>query len=473
MTISAVDMFSIGIGPSSSHTVGPMRAAEAFMAELGERRPDAALIRVEFRGSLAATGRGHGTDRATLLGLVGWTPTTVTPDVAPYYGTPIAPMGTITGPSGTVNYELIFDFSPVPEHPNCVIFSALDAEGAYLIQDSEYFSVGGGFILSRREIDAQLAATKADDAPLGMAAAAHTEETMPYPFRTWSELLAYCTSSKQRIADVMLANEAAIHGTTDYTLAHLDAVWAAMQDCVAAGLDTDGILPGGLQVQRRAPDLLNQLKNRGQEAHDDALYAMDWINLYALAVNEQNAGGGRVVTAPTNGAAGIIPAVMHYAKDFLAGFDDTKARRFLLTAAAIGIIIKESASISGAEVGCQGEVGSASAMAAAGLCALMGGTTAQVGNAAEIALEHNLGLTCDPVGGLVQIPCIERNAIGGVKAVNAARLALYGTGVHRVSLDDAVATMAETGRDMLTKYKETSMGGLAIRLGFPVSQTEC
>ncbi|AIT61195.1 L-serine ammonia-lyase [Corynebacterium doosanense] len=461
MTISAVDLFSIGIGPSSSHTVGPMRAALSFIDSL-DTFP--ARVRVDLRGSLAATGRGHGTDRATILGLVGWTPTTVTADVRPVLGEPIDARGHLSGPSGELDYELNMNPVPVPEHPNCLIFDAWDADGNVLAEGVEYFSVGGGFVSTRQELEDQGA---------GIAAAAQHDESVPHPFSTWEDLRAICDETGMSIAEVMLANEAAIHGDAQVTLDHLDTVWDAMQDCVTSGLAARGTLPGGLDVRRRAPDLLDKLKNRDSDDVTHGLPAMDWINLYALAVNEENAAGGRVVTAPTNGAAGIIPAVMHYAKDFVGAFLRERSREFLLTSAAVGIIIKENASISGAEVGCQGEVGSASSMAAAGLCAIEGGSPAQVGNAAEIALEHNLGLTCDPVGGLVQIPCIERNAIGGVKAVNAARLALNGDGDHRVTLDDVVHTMAATGRDMLTKYKETSTGGLATRLGFPVALTEC
>lgn len=461
MTISAVDLFSIGIGPSSSHTVGPMRAAGQFLGHLPEFP---AHVRVELRGSLAATGRGHGTDRATLLGLVGWTPTTVSADVSPVLGERIDARGRLAGPAGALSYELVFDSTPVPEHPNCLILSGYDADGHVLAEDVAYFSVGGGFIQTRAGL--------ADDGN-GMAAAAGVDKFMPHPFKTWEDLRSACVATGKTIADVMVENETAIHGTAKTTLRHLDEVWEAMQDCVTAGLSADGVLPGGLGVKRRAPDLLDKLKNRPADDDSAGLAAMDWINLYALAVNEENAAGGRVVTAPTNGAAGIIPSVMHYARDFVGGFSRDRSRLYLLTAAAVGVIIKENASISGAEVGCQGEVGSASSMAAAGLCAVLGGTPQQIGNAAEIALEHNLGLTCDPVGGLVQIPCIERNAIGGVKAVNAARLALHGDGDHRVTLDDVVHTMAETGRDMLTKYKETSTGGLAVNIGLPVAFTEC
>ncbi|MCP1387173.1 L-serine ammonia-lyase [Corynebacterium sp. TA-R-1] len=460
-TVSVVDLFSIGIGPSSSHTVGPMRAAMAFVEKLGFLP---AKVRVELRGSLAATGIGHGTDRAVLLGLVGYTPTTTSADVSPKPGDPIAAVGTIDGPEGSVEYEMIFDPQPVPEHPNCLIFSAWDAAGNQLAAQEEYFSVGGGFILDR-------AGMAAHEDETGVATAAHPE-VVPYPFDTAAQLVAQCERHGLSIAELMQANEEAIHGA-EVMNTHLDAVWDVMQECVAHGLKTEGTLPGGLNVKRRANRLHRLLTAEYQASTARGLDAMEWVNLYALAVNEENAAHGQVVTAPTNGAAGIIPAVMHYCRDFMDDFGTDKAREFLLTAGAIGVIIKTNASISGAEVGCQGEVGSASSMAAAGMCAILGGTPAQVENAAEIALEHNLGLTCDPVGGLVQVPCIERNAIGGVKAINAARLAKLGDGTNIVTLDDVVETMASTGRDMMTKYKETSMGGLAVQLGLPVNITEC
>lgn len=468
MTISIIDLFSIGIGPSSSHTVGPMRAANHFSSAHPELLE--AKISVTLHGSLAATGVGHGTDRATILGLVGYEPTTTTPDIAPAFGEPVATEGTVTGPDGTVSYQLIFDPTPLPEHPNAMTFIAYDAEGNQLADPEVYFSVGGGFILTKQEFQAQ-------QEPLGSEASTtsrvSSEDPLPYRFHTGDELLSVCKQSGLSVAEIMMANEIAIHGDAAPVIRHIDAVWEAMQECVVQGIKTPGILPGGLDVQRRAPELHEYLQRSIDNAHDDALHAMEWVNLYALAVNEENAAGGRIVTAPTNGAAGIIPAVMHYARDFRKDLSPHWHRDFLLSAAAVGVIIKLNASISGAEVGCQGEVGSASAMAAAGLCQVMGGTPEQVEHAGEIALEHNLGLTCDPVAGLVQIPCIERNAIGGVKSINAARLSLIETGPHRVKLDEVVKTMADTGRDMLTKYKETSMGGLAVNLGLPVNLTEC
>lgn len=453
MTISAVDLFSIGIGPSSSHTVGPMRAAARFISEHPSEH-----VTIELRGSLAATGKGHGTDRAILLGLMGHEPATVPADIEPRPGAEIPLHGTL---GGGMSYEFIFNPEPLPEHPNAVIFRS---EGV----EDRFFSVGGGFVLSQAEIAEKQAA---NGLGAGVATTGHTND-VPYYFTSSARLLMLCSRHELRISEVMAANETVLHGW-DAVEEHLNKVWETMQGCVTAGISTSGILPGGLGVARRAPDLHQHLLRTREQANADPFGAMEWTNLYALAVNEENAAGGRIVTAPTNGAAGIIPAVMHYARDFLPDFDNDKARTFLLAAAAIGLIIKENASISGAEVGCQGEVGSAAAMAAAGLAEIMGGSPEQVANAAEIALEHNLGLTCDPVGGLVQIPCIERNAIAAVQAINAARLANLGTGIHHVSLDDCVRTMADTGRDMLSKYKETSMGGLAVHIGLPVNLTAC
>ncbi|OEY23897.1 L-serine ammonia-lyase [Corynebacterium sp. Marseille-P4321] len=460
-TVSVVDLFSIGIGPSSSHTVGPMRASNAFIETLGTQP---AAVRIVLRGSLAATGVGHGTDRAALLGLVGYTPTTTSADIAPFPGEPIPAQGTIEGLTGAVDYEVIFDPEPVPEHPNCLTFTAWDADGNVLAENVDYFSVGGGFILDREGM-----ADHGDET--GVATASHPT-VVPYPFSSAAELVALCERHEMTIAEIVRANEERMH-SRELLDGHLDAVWDVMQECVAHGLKTEGTLPGGLNVRRRANRLHRLLTAEYEASTARGLDAMEWVNLYALAVNEENAAHGQIVTAPTNGAAGIIPAVMHYCRDFTDNFGAKEARDFLLTAGAIGSIIKTNASISGAEVGCQGEVGSASSMAAAGMCAVLGGTPAQVENAAEIALEHNLGLTCDPVGGLVQVPCIERNAIGGVKSINAARLAKLGDGTNIVTLDDVIQTMAATGRDMMSSYKETSMGGLAVQLGLPVNITEC
>lgn len=470
MTISVIDIFSIGVGPSSSHTVGPMRAAKTFVESLPHIP---ATVHTELRGSLSATGKGHSTDRAVILGLAGWTPLTVPVDAEPRAGSLIAREGSISGPAGSMNYSIAFNNKPVPEHPNCLIFSAWDKDGNELASNMEYFSVGGGFVLSRAELDEQLQETQ--EVPAGMAAAQNNDDAMPYDFTTGDQLLALCHEHDKTIWEIVAANEDFIHrddGGIAKVNAHLDLVWDVMRECVTDGISAKGILPGGLQVSRRAPQLYAQLLDHRDDPAS-GFSAMEWVNLYALAVNEQNAAGGRVVTAPTNGACGIIPAVLHYARDFLPDFTRETACRFLLTAGAVGMIIKQNASISGAEVGCQGEVGSASSMAAAGLAEILGSTPAQIENAAEIALEHNLGLTCDPVGGLVQIPCIERNAIGAVKSINSARLARMGEGTHHVTLDNAVQTMAETGRDMHTKYKETSLGGLAKTLGISVSHVEC
>lgn len=469
MSISVTDIFSIGIGPSSSHTVGPMRAAKTFIESLDEYP---ARVHTQLRGSLSATGKGHGTDRAVILGLVGWDPLSVPIDAKPAAGSFIPSEGRSSGPAGELDYSIEFNNEPVPEHPNCLIFTAYDAAGAVLADNAEYFSVGGGFVLSRAQLDAEI--NKSAEVPAGVAAAS-VDDAVPFEFGSGEELLNLCEANDMAIWEIVLENEKVRHrdnGGAQHVYEHLDLVWDIMRQCVTEGISTKGILPGGLRVSRRAPQLYSQLLDKQDDA-SCGFSAMEWVNLYALAVNEQNAAGGRVITAPTNGACGIIPAVLHYARDFQADFTREQARRYLLTAGAIGMIIKQNASISGAEVGCQGEVGSASAMAAAGMAELLGASARQVENAAEIALEHNLGLTCDPVGGLVQIPCIERNAIGAVKAINAARLAKMGEGNHHVTLDNAVQTMAETGRDMLTKYKETSIGGLAKTLGFSVSQVEC
>jgi L-serine dehydratase len=451
---SALDMFSIGIGPSSSHTVGPMRAALRFVDSLRDTGDlgRVAGVRAALYGSLGATGRGHGSDVAILLGLEGEHPETVDTDAVPARAEAVRRERRLTlGGERSIAFDpaadLVFERRSLPAHPNGMTFQAFDDDGLLLAERTSY-SVGGGFVV--------------DDDDLRGDRIVAPPAPVPFPFATAEELLATCRREGLRISDVMLANETALRPETEVR-AGLLRVWAAMRECVHNGCTrTEPLLPGALRVPRRAPGLLAALT--AIEDDVDPIRGMDWVNLYALAVNEENASGGRVVTAPTNGAAGIVPAVLHYWDRFVPGADDEGVIRFLLTAAAIGILFKQNASISGAEVGCQGEVGSACAMAAAGLCEVMGGSPEQVENAAEIGIEHNLGLTCDPVGGLVQIPCIERNAIASSKAINAARMALRGDGSHKVSLDSAIRTMRETGRDMKTKYKETSRGGLAVNV---------
>ncbi|RZU31050.1 L-serine ammonia-lyase [Blastococcus saxobsidens] len=454
MTISVFDLFKVGIGPSSSHTVGPMRAAATFAARLRDegllRR--VAGVRCELFGSLGATGHGHGSVKAVVLGLEGELPDVVDPVAADPRVSAVRAEGELhLAGEHAIAFAVDDDVvlhrrRRLPFHSNGMVFTALDAEGGE-VSRREYYSVGGGFVLD--EDDAGAPVLVEDPTPVR------------YPFRTADELLAHTARTGLRISDVMLANELSWRSEAEVRsgLLHL---WAVMQECVERGTRTPGVLPGGLKVRRRAAALREQLERAQDDT--DPLRAMEWVTLYALAVNEENAAGGRVVTAPTNGAAGIVPAVLHYHRDFVPGHDDDAVVRFLLTAAAIGLLFKENASISGAEVGCQGEVGSACSMAAAGLAELLGGTPEQVENAAEIGIEHNLGLTCDPVGGLVQIPCIERNAVGSVKAITAARMAVRGDGSHYVSLDKAIKTMRETGADMSVKYKETARGGLALNI---------
>ncbi len=452
MTISAFDLFKVSIGPSSSHTVGPMKAARMFAAGLRDDglTPRVRTVRVALYGSLGLTGPGHGSDKAVLLGLEGEQPATVDVDAIPARLQAIAKQGTLRllGEHEirfTVAEHLEFNRrKKLSYHPNGMRFTAYDEAGA-AIRERDYYSVGGGFV--------------ADETGTG---APKDGPVLPYPFTTAAELLAQASRSGLPISGVMLENEMALGQTSPEVRAGLAELWQVMRACVERGCRTDGLLPGGLKVPRRAPRLFRQLTC--ERDSDDPLRAMDWVTLYALAVNEENAAGGRVVTAPTNGAAGIIPAVLHYYDRFVPGASAEGVTRFLLTAAAIGVLFKENASISGAEVGCQGEVGSACSMAAGALAEALGGTPEQVENAAEIGIEHNLGLTCDPIGGLVQVPCIERNAVASVTAINAARIALRGDGRHFVSLDKAIATMRVTGRDMLDKYKETSRGGLAVNV---------
>jgi L-serine dehydratase len=455
MTISVFDLYTIGIGPSSSHTVGPMRAARTFALRLQELDllERTAALRVELLGSLGATGRGHGTDRAVVLGLEGETPEDVDPAAMTARMEAIRQSRRLVVlQSRRVDFDadtdLVFlPYERVPPHPNAMRFTALDAGGEVLRTDI-FFSIGGGFVL---------------DPARDRGAIAAPPPPCPLPFSCGEELLAQCRTTGLSVSGVMLANERAWRSEAEIR-AGLLAVHAAMRSSIDRGCHQDGVLPGGLRVQRRAPGLLRQMLAPDCESR---FALLDWVTLFALAVNEENAAGGRVVTAPTNGAAGIVPAVLEYYVRFLPGADDDGAVRFLLAAAAIGVICKQMASISGSEVGCQGEVGSACAMAAAGLAEVLGGSPAQVENAAEIGLEHNLGLTCDPVGGLVQVPCIERNALAAAKAITAANLALRGDGSHRVSLDAALRSMRDIGADMHDRYKETSRGGLAVNV------TEC
>ncbi|MGN6314529.1 MAG: L-serine ammonia-lyase [Rhodanobacteraceae bacterium] len=457
MAVSVFDLFKIGIGPSSSHTVGPMRAAarfvEKWLLEAGNL-PRIARVTCELFGSLALTGRGHGTDKAVMCGLEGEWPDKVDPDTIPQRLSRIRKDKRIRLHG---EHEIAFDEKAdlifnkrqkLPYHSNGMRFTAYGAQGNVLAT-RDYYSVGGGFVVNQDE--AAEDRIVADTTPL------------PHPFSTGEQLLAICEREKKTIAQIMFENERAWRPDEEIRAGLLN-IWEAMQQCVARGLRSPGELPGGLHVKRRAPAMYDELRDRPEASLKDPLTILDWVNLYALAVNEENAAGGRVVTAPTNGAAGIIPAVLHYYDRFCPKSNEQGVMDFLLTAAAIGILYKENASISGAEVGCQGEVGVACSMAAGGLTAALGGSIYQVENAAEIGMEHNLGLTCDPIGGLVQIPCIERNAMGSVKAINAQRMAMRSDGKHRVSLDKVIRTMRDTGRDMKDKYKETSRGGLAVNV---------
>jgi len=454
MPVGVFDLFKIGIGPSSSHTVGPMRAASTFAAELraaGQLQATAA-VHAELFGSLGATGRGHGTDRAVILGLMGETPEGVDIESIPGKVAAVRDAGRLKllGEKEVAfrpKEDLVFLRESLPFHPNGMRFTALDVKGEPL-RSRVYYSVGGGFV-----VDEQATGASGSASPQG-------GPSVPYPFTTGTELLKICADNGLSISDVMLANEKTVRAEADVR-AGLLRIWHVMQECVQRGIGTPGVLPG-LGVKRRAADMYRRLVESEEASAGDPLAVMDWVNLFALAVNEENAAGGRVVTAPTNGAAGIIPAVLHYYVRYVPDASDDGVVRFLLTAGAIGTLYKENASISGAEVGCQGEVGSACSMAAGALAEVMGGSAAQAENAAEIAMEHNLGLTCDPIGGLVQIPCIERNAMASIKAINAARMALQGSGEHFVSLDKVIRTMRATGADMKDKYKETSRGGLAI-----------
>ena len=466
MSISAFDLFKTGIGPSSSHTVGPMVAARLFITGLETQDLLARCSRVcaEMYGSLGATGAGHGTPKAVILGLAGETPEGVDVDsiagrvAAVREGGRLSLLGTHDIAFSYRDDIVMHRTESLPFHANGMRFTAFAEDGSVLVQRC-FYSVGGGFVV--------------DESATGSDAIVSDPTPVPYPFTTGAELLAQCREHGMSISSLMLANEKAWRSEAEIRSGLLE-LWSVMSACIDRGRNTEGVMPGGLKVKRRAAQLYRQLKSSSNALGDDSLNTMDWVTLYALAVNEENATGGRVVTAPTNGAAGIIPAVLKYYLSHCRGACDDDVVRFLLTAAAIGILYKINASISGAEVGCQGEVGSACSMAAGALADVLGGTPAQVENAAEIAMEHNLGLTCDPVGGLVQVPCIERNAMGAIKAISAARMALRGSGEHYVSLDQVIRTMRDTGRDMQEHYKETARGGLAVNvLELPVSIVEC
>ncbi|QUN07046.1 L-serine ammonia-lyase [Shewanella yunxiaonensis] len=454
--ISVFDMFKIGIGPSSSHTVGPMKAGKLFIERLlqEELLPQVDELRAELFGSLGQTGKGHGTGKAVILGLMGEDPETVDTDKVEAVLQQVHDCESLTLASGQIvkftleNGITYHRRKTLPAHANAMTLSAW--RNGECITQRTYYSVGGGFILNEEEIQQQNASPATPLPPV------------PYDFNTASQLVSLCVDNGLSISSLMYANEMTILPEREVT-AKLWHIWQTMKQCVDKGCRKEGILPGGLKLRRRAPALYRRLKAESKNTIDP-LNAMDWVDLFAMAVNEQNAAGERVVTAPTNGAAGIIPAVMSYYDTFVEPLDEDNCARFLLTAAAIGILYKKNASISGAEVGCQGEVGVACSMAAAALTEIMGGTVEHVENAAEIGMEHNLGLTCDPVGGLVQVPCIERNAMGAVKAINASRLALRGDGNHKVSLDKVIKTMMDTGKDMRSKYKETAKGGLAVNI---------
>jgi len=455
MNVSAFDLFKLGIGPSSSHTMGPMTAAGRFLDRLGGRVEAVVRVEVTLYASLALTGRGHATDRAVILGLSGFEPRSLDPDAADQVVNGVRALHWLNlGGGHGIAFDEARDLkwegrTRLPQHPNAVKFAAFDSAGA-VIAERTYFSIGGGFVRDEAEMGL-------NTPPEGGALV-----DVPFPFDSGEELLQMAGDAGLTIAELMRANERARRTNAEID-AGLDEIAEAMYACIDRGMKTDGVLPGGLNVQRRAYQVHQSLMRDADRRLADPLAALDWVNLWALAVNEENAAGGRVVTAPTNGAAGLVPAVLRYYDRFHQGTDEGK-RTFLLTAAAIGALYKKNASISGAEVGCQGEVGVACSMAAAGMAAALGASNAQIENAAEIAMEHNLGLTCDPIGGLVQIPCIERNAMGAVKAIDACRLALLGDGQHTVSLDKVIATMKRTGEDMSAIYKETSLGGLAVNL---------
>ncbi|WP_330925061.1 L-serine ammonia-lyase [Candidatus Sororendozoicomonas aggregata] len=454
MGLSIFDLFKVGIGPSSSHTVGPMVAANRFVSELKQKHclPDTARVCIDLFGSLALTGAGHGTDTAIILGLSGQCPQTLNPDDAPRLIEQTRQEQTLfLANSHPIAFsettDLLFHTTVfLPKHPNGMAFKAVDKHGIILHQNN-YYSLGGGFIASEDEDE--------------NVTHKSTSKTIPYPFNSAKDLLDIGRVHGLSIAEIVLANEHAL-GLHQNIPAKLQKIWQVMDQCIERGCRQQGILPGGLKVKRRANAIYQSLSNQEKPTTD--LPIMDWVSLYALAVNEENAVGGRIVTAPTNGAAGVIPAVLAYFVNFVQSGNEKTIETFLATAAAIGMLYKKNASISAAEVGCQGEIGVACSMAAGALCAALGGTNQQIENAAEIGMEHNLGLTCDPVGGLVQVPCIERNTMGAIKAIAAARLSLQGNGDHRVSLDDVIKTMRQTGLDMQHKYKETALGGLAVNV---------
>jgi L-serine dehydratase len=453
--VSVFDLFKIGIGPSSSHTMGPMTASCRFIREVEERGQLAKVARVtvDLYGSLALTGKGHATDTAVTLGLAGWLPAQVDPDAAAKLIGEVRANGKLAlAGSQSIDFRIDRDIhwhykESLPYHPNALTLRAYDAQDG-VVHEGTFYSVGGGFVVTQAEAQS----------PTALAAGPE----IPFPFDNAAELLVMAEREKVRIADIMMRNECVVR-TEQEVRDGLDRIWSAMSACIDRGMRHEGILPGGLNVRRRAAKLREMLETRERNKTADALIAMDWINAWALAVNEENAAGGKVVTAPTNGAAGLVPAVLRYYDHYVDGTAEGR-HTFLLTAAAIGALYKRNASISAAEVGCQGEIGVACSMAAAGLAAAQGGTNEQIENAAEIGMEHNLGLTCDPIRGLVQIPCIERNATGAVKAIDAARLALMGDGTHHVTLDTVIETMRKTGADMRDSYKETSLGGLAVNV---------
>ena len=470
MFLSIFDIFKIGIGPSSSHTMGPMSAAARFLAELRQHQSNAAStsdktnaparFRVTLYGSLAFTGKGHATDRAVILGLKGLLPDTLDPDDAERLTDEVRKRKQIALEGfGEIAFDpdtdLIFDYGPaLPGHANGLIFLAVDSSGRAVLQET-YYSIGGGFVVNEKELAASQRSNTDE------LASGKRDHCYPFPFGTALQMLEMGQQSGLSIAQMKRANEVVKYGESDLTV-RLDTLRTAMNSCIDRGLRMEGILPGGLGVKRRARAIHQQLLDERGRNFVQPHAENDWLSVYAMAVNEENAAGGRVVTSPTNGAAGVVPAVLRYYREHCIGATDEGAVDCLLTAAAIGGLIKHNASISGAEVGCQGEVGSASAMAAAGLCAALGGSNKQIENAAEIALEHHLGMTCDPAGGLVQVPCIERNAMGAIKAVSAASLALRGDGEHFLPLDNCIETMRQTGLDMNHKYKETSLGGIAV-----------